>query len=60
MAELYGWSLNFFVRKINTTPGLLNELKQKADYNTYQRHLTPLQVQIIKKYLGDIPRSSTL
>jgi hypothetical protein len=57
LAQRYGWTLKFLRTKINTTPGLLDALK-KADYNLYQRVLTPLQVDIIYNYLGN-PQQNT-
>ena len=53
LANRFGWRLNFFTKKINTTPGLLQELKDVANYYPYQRLFTPKQVEIIYKYLGN-------
>ncbi|MCF6241285.1 MAG: DUF4248 domain-containing protein [Bacteroidales bacterium] len=53
LAKQYGRTLDFLRKNINTTPGLLNELRTKADYKLYQRVLTPMQIAIIYKYLGE-------
>ncbi|MEN8121370.1 MAG: DUF4248 domain-containing protein [Bacteroidota bacterium] len=52
LARKYGWTIDFFRKKVNTTPGLLDELK-KTDYNLYQRIFTPKQVLIIYQFLGN-------
>lgn len=52
LAGEYGWTLRFLVRKINTSPELLKELRQKTNYCFYQRIFTPIQVEIIYKHFG--------
>jgi len=47
----YGWSLVLLRTKINTNRDLWEELKENS-YDPYQKVLTPLQVEIIFKYLG--------
>lgn len=53
LAAKFGWDYNFLVRTINKNSKLYNELKESANYNPYQRLLTPLQVEIIYKHLGN-------
>ena len=53
LAKQYGWGQYFLTKKINTIPGLLDELKKEADYKLYQRVFTRKQLEIIYKYLGN-------
>ena len=51
LAGKYGWSLVLLRKKINTNRELWGELRENS-YEPYQKVLTPLQVEIIFKYLG--------
>jgi|JFJP01.1.fsa_nt_gi uncharacterized protein YktA (UPF0223 family) len=53
LANKYGWSYKFLVRKMNTSKDLMTELKETADYNPYQRIFTPKQIAIIYKHFGN-------
>jgi hypothetical protein len=53
LAAKYGWHYSFLVKKINTCRELYKELRETADYNPYQRLITPKQVEIIYKYFGN-------
>lgn len=53
LAAKFGWTLRFFVHKLNTSPELLSELKDSAKYNLYQRIYTPKQIEIIYKHFGN-------
>jgi len=52
LAQKYGWTLDFLVKKINSTSELYQELKFSANYNPYQRIFTPKQVEIIYNHFG--------
>lgn len=52
LAQMYGWNLSIFVKKVNLSGKLLQELKKEAEYNPYQRIFTPKQVEIIYKHFG--------
>jgi len=53
LARQYGWGQYYLTKKINTTPGLLKELKEKANYDIYQRLFTLKQLEIIYKHFGN-------
>jgi hypothetical protein len=53
LARKFGWTVEFLVKKINTSKNLYKELTEQAEYNPYQRIFTPLQVDIIYKYFGN-------
>jgi hypothetical protein len=53
LAELYGWNLSFLRKQLSTNKNLLQELTIKANYKPGQRILTPKQVNIIFKHLGN-------
>jgi len=52
IAKKYGWTLNFFVHKINDSTLLLNALEM-AGYNKKQRIFTQRQLEIIYEHLGN-------
>lgn len=49
--EIYGVDLRTLMRWINTNEELLSSLKE-AGYKPLNKILTPLQISIIRKYLG--------
>jgi hypothetical protein len=51
LARKYGWSLVLLRKKIHTNRELWKELKENS-YTVYQKVLTPLQLEIIYRYLG--------
>ena len=52
LAQMYGWNLQFLVKRINTSAELLKELT-KTGYFTNQRIFTPKQVEIIFNHFGN-------
>ncbi len=53
LAELYGWNLSFLRKQLSTNKNLLQELTIEANYKPGQRILTPKQINIIFKHLGN-------
>ena len=51
LAKMYGWSLVLLRKRINLNDKLFKELMENY-YNYNQKVFTPLQVEIIYKYLG--------
>ncbi len=51
LAQMYGWNLQFLVKRINRSAELLKELTETGYYSN-QRIFTPKQVEIIFKHFG--------
>ena len=52
LAQMYGWNLQFLVKRINTSAELLKELTETGYYSN-QRIFTPKQIEIIFKHFGN-------